>query len=80
VNAGRALDWVLGNLHAMSSRPSISVEESARQLAYSLGISLFVRDGCIFQHPPGKEFSPGKGATADASSYFTLHGEVEFSS
>lgn len=32
------------------------LEEQARKLVHSLGISLWVRDGRIWQHGPGEEF------------------------
>ena len=39
---------------------------AARNLAYSLGISLYIRDGRIYQHGPGAEFLPSPGASPAA--------------
>ena len=35
---------------------------AARNLAHSLGITVYIRDGRIFQQGPGLEFLPPKGA------------------
>jgi hypothetical protein len=34
---------------------------AARNLAHGLGISVYIRDGRIYQHGPGIEFLPPKG-------------------
>jgi hypothetical protein len=35
---------------------------AARDLAHGLGIAVYIRDGRIYQHGPGIEFLPPKGA------------------
>jgi hypothetical protein len=35
---------------------------AARKIADGLGIPVYVRDGRIYQHGPGTEFLPSKGA------------------
>ena len=35
---------------------------AARKLAHGLGIAVYIRDGRIYQHGPGVEFLPPKGA------------------
>ena len=35
---------------------------AARDLARGLGIPVYIRDGRIYQHGPGIEFLPAKGA------------------
>jgi hypothetical protein len=39
---------------------------AARNLAYALGIPLYIRDGQIYQHGPGLEFLPSLGACPTA--------------
>jgi hypothetical protein len=43
---------------------------AARKLAHALGIRVYIRDGRIYQHGPGREFLPPTGAcpTVDVSS------------
>lgn len=36
------------------------LRKKAAQLAYGLGIAVYVRDDRIYQHPPGEEFLPPK--------------------
>ena len=36
---------------------------AARNLAYGLGIAIYIRDGRIYQHGPGIEFLPPKDAS-----------------
>jgi hypothetical protein len=40
---------------------------AARNLAHGLGISVFIRDGRIYQHGPGIEFLPPKDDRASPS-------------
>jgi hypothetical protein len=40
--------------------------DAARNLAHALGITVYVRDGRIYQHGPGDEFSPPRGAVPTA--------------
>jgi hypothetical protein len=40
--------------------------EAARNLAHALGIPVYVRDGRIYQHGPGREFLPSPGARPTA--------------
>jgi hypothetical protein len=44
---------------------------AARDLAHGLGIPVYIRDGRIYQHGPGIEFLPAKGAhpTAPGAPY-----------
>lgn len=42
-----------------------TLEEKAKELVYSLGIALYIRDGRLFQHPPGERIDPGEGAHPD---------------
>ncbi len=35
-----------------------TIEEKAREMAYGLGISVYIRDGRIRQHGPGQEIQP----------------------
>jgi hypothetical protein len=44
---------------------------AARKLAHALGIPVYIRNGRIYQHGPGREFLPPNGARptgADVSS------------
>ena len=51
---------------------------AARKLADGLGIPVYVRDGRIYQHGPGVEFLPTKGALPTVlSGPFTRTGEAE---
>jgi hypothetical protein len=40
------------------ANPHASIEETAREMAYSLGIAVYVRNGRIYQHPPGVRIEP----------------------
>jgi len=40
------------------ANPHASIEETARELAYSMGIAVYVRDGKIYQNPPGTLIEP----------------------
>jgi hypothetical protein len=45
--------------------------EAARKLAHALGIPVYIRDGRIYQHGPGREFLPptsSRQTVADLSS------------
>lgn len=44
---------------------------AARNLAHSLGIAVYIRDGRIYQHGPGVEVlpPPGAGPTAPGAPY-----------
>jgi len=36
--------------------------DAAHELAHALGIRVYIRDGRIYQHGPGREFLPSTGA------------------
>ncbi len=38
------------------------LEQKARDMAHGLGISVYIRDGRIWQHGPGLEIIPDKSA------------------
>ncbi len=40
-----------------------TIEQMAAELAYSLGVSMWIRDGRIWQNGPGQEIRPPPGAT-----------------
>jgi hypothetical protein len=40
--------------------------DAARNLAHALGITVYIRDGRIYQHGPGVEVSPPPGASPTA--------------
>jgi hypothetical protein len=40
--------------------------DAARNLAHALGITVYIRDGRIYQHGPGIEISPPPGACPTA--------------
>jgi hypothetical protein len=42
------------------------LDSAARNLAYGLGIPVYIRDGRIYQHGPGLTFLPPNGAPAVA--------------
>jgi hypothetical protein len=45
--------------------------DAARKLAHALGIPVYIRDGRIYQHGPGREFMPptsSRQSVADVSS------------
>jgi hypothetical protein len=51
---------------------------AARKLADGLGIPVYIRDGRIYQHGPGIEFLPSKGAGPTAvGGPFTKTDEAE---
>jgi hypothetical protein len=51
---------------------------AARKVADGLGIPVYVRDGRIYQHGPGIEFLPAKGALPTVSGGpFTRTGGAE---
>jgi len=45
--------------------------DAASNLAHALGITVYIRDGRIYQHGPGDEFLPPRGAgpTAPGAPY-----------
>lgn len=43
----------------------VELEEQARKLVYSLGISLWVRDGRIWQYGPGEELKAAERQVFD---------------
>ena len=58
---------VIPHYHAMLDKGRVAITpgelaRAARNLAYSLGIPVYLRDGRIFQQGPGIEFLPPKGA------------------
>jgi hypothetical protein len=44
---------------------------AARNLAHSLGIAVYIRDGRIYQHGPGIEFLPPKDPNASVAEDFS---------
>ncbi len=46
-----------------------NIIEKAKELAYSLGMRLYIRDGVIYQHPPGKEIIPHPNHNPHEESY-----------
>jgi hypothetical protein len=42
------------------------LSNAARNLAHALGIAVYIRDGRIYQHGPGLEFLPTRGALPTA--------------
>ena len=51
---------------------------AARKLADGLGIPVYIRDGRVYQHGPGIEFLPSKGAGPTAmGGPFTKTDEAE---
>ncbi len=52
-----------------------TLEEKAREMAYGLGISVYIRDGRIWQHGPGQEIEPPPTAKPVPHSLDGLKGE-----
>jgi len=49
----------------------VELADAARNLAHALGITVYIRDGRIYQHGPGDRFlpPPGAGPTAPGAPY-----------
>lgn len=47
---------------------------NAKAIAYGLGITVYVRDGGVYQHPPGEEIKPPPNALPEVAGRGPLEG------
>lgn len=50
-----------------------ALHKMAQDMAFSLGIPFYIRNGAIYQHPPGERIEPKPNAKPD----YSMHNVIE---
>lgn len=61
----------------MTETPDEALLRKARELAFGLGVTLYIRDGQVYSTGPGHEIVPRAGAHPEVAGRGPIQGESE---